>query len=88
VREYGVSPAPFSCIAQRSPFLFSTSPKLIARPSPSCPDFNSDYFTQIFSGNQLVEGMQPYAMCYGGHQFGNWAGQLGDGRAIRQVSPG
>jgi uncharacterized protein YdiU (UPF0061 family) len=36
----------------------------------------------LFSGNQLVEGMQPYAMCYGGHQFGNWAGQLGDGRAI------
>ena len=24
----------------------------------------------------------PYAACYGGHQFGNWAGQLGDGRAI------
>lgn len=24
----------------------------------------------------------PFAMCYGGHQFGNWAGQLGDGRAI------
>jgi len=26
--------------------------------------------------------MQPFAMCYGGHQFGHWAGQLGDGRAI------
>jgi uncharacterized protein YdiU (UPF0061 family) len=26
--------------------------------------------------------MQPYAACYGGHQFGHWAGQLGDGRAI------
>ena len=26
--------------------------------------------------------MKPYAMCYGGHQFGQWAGQLGDGRAI------
>jgi uncharacterized protein YdiU (UPF0061 family) len=26
--------------------------------------------------------MAPYAACYGGHQFGNWAGQLGDGRAI------
>jgi len=26
--------------------------------------------------------MQPHASCYGGHQFGNWAGQLGDGRAI------
>lgn len=24
----------------------------------------------------------PYAQCYGGHQFGRWAGQLGDGRAI------
>ena len=42
----------------------------------------SDVFPQIFSGNQLLEGMDPYAMCYGGHQFGNWAGQLGDGRAI------
>jgi uncharacterized protein YdiU (UPF0061 family) len=26
--------------------------------------------------------MKPYAACYAGHQFGNWAGQLGDGRAI------
>jgi uncharacterized protein YdiU (UPF0061 family) len=26
--------------------------------------------------------MYPYAACYAGHQFGNWAGQLGDGRAI------
>ncbi|MBF0259404.1 MAG: YdiU family protein [Desulfamplus sp.] len=39
-------------------------------------------FTQIFSGNRLLPGMDPYAACYGGHQFGNWAGQLGDGRAI------
>ena len=42
----------------------------------------SKNFVEIFSGNQQLEGMQPYAMCYGGHQFGNWAGQLGDGRAI------
>ncbi len=42
----------------------------------------SDLFTQVFSGNQLLPGMDPYASCYGGHQFGNWAGQLGDGRAI------
>jgi uncharacterized protein YdiU (UPF0061 family) len=42
----------------------------------------SDAFTQVFTGNRLVTGMQPFAMCYGGHQFGNWAGQLGDGRAI------
>ena len=39
-------------------------------------------FTQIFAGNSLAAGMESYATCYGGHQFGNWAGQLGDGRAI------
>ncbi|WP_333879223.1 protein adenylyltransferase SelO [Methylobacter sp.] len=45
-------------------------------------DCESDYFTQVFVGNRLLPGMDPYAICYGGHQFGNWAGQLGDGRAI------
>ncbi|WP_294300804.1 protein adenylyltransferase SelO family protein [uncultured Chryseobacterium sp.] len=33
-------------------------------------------------GNQLPENIKPYATAYAGHQFGNWAGQLGDGRAI------
>ncbi|HEY1461601.1 MAG TPA: YdiU family protein [Casimicrobiaceae bacterium] len=42
----------------------------------------SQEFAQVFGGNALVEGMEPYAANYGGHQFGNWAGQLGDGRAI------
>lgn len=45
-------------------------------------DVNSDAFLLAFSGNQLLPGMKSYATCYGGHQFGNWAGQLGDGRAI------
>ncbi len=36
----------------------------------------------VLGGNELLTGMKPYAACYGGHQFGNWAGQLGDGRAI------
>ncbi len=39
-------------------------------------------FAAVFSGNELLRGMQPHACCYGGHQFGHWAGQLGDGRAI------
>lgn len=42
----------------------------------------SPRFAEVFGGNALLEGMQPYAACYGGHQFGSWAGQLGDGRAI------
>ena len=45
------------------------------------PDFVKQ-FANVFAGNELIDGMDPYAMCYGGHQFGNWAGQLGDGRAI------
>lgn len=39
-------------------------------------------FLEVFSGSRVLAGMDPFAMCYGGHQFGNWAGQLGDGRAI------
>src|SRR5579875_2471662 len=38
-------------------------------------------FTALVSGNALVRGMDPVAGRYGGHQFGVWAGQLGDGRA-------
>lgn len=33
-------------------------------------------------GNNLPTNIQSYATAYAGHQFGNWAGQLGDGRAI------
>jgi uncharacterized protein YdiU (UPF0061 family) len=36
---------------------------------------------QVLSGNALLPGMQPLASVYSGHQFGVWAGQLGDGRA-------
>jgi uncharacterized protein YdiU (UPF0061 family) len=39
-------------------------------------------FAEIFAGNRSLPGMDPVAACYGGHQFGSWAGQLGDGRAI------
>ena len=37
---------------------------------------------EVLGGNRVLPGMQPYAARYGGHQFGHWAGQLGDGRAI------
>ncbi len=45
-------------------------------------EFQQPEFAKVFSGSQLLPGMDTYATCYGGHQFGNWAGQLGDGRAI------
>jgi len=44
------------------------------RPTPELVD--------VLAGNRVLPGMAPYAACYGGHQFGTWAGQLGDGRAI------
>ena len=42
----------------------------------------SPAFAEVFGGNTLLPGMDPVASNYGGHQFGHWAGQLGDGRAI------
>jgi uncharacterized protein YdiU (UPF0061 family) len=66
-----------------------SSPSLIAysREAASLIDLtpeecDSPLFVEVFSGNRLLADMHPYAACYGGHQFGNWAGQLGDGRAI------
>ena len=46
------------------------------------PDAPTPEWTEVLAGNRLLPGMEPYAAAYGGHQFGNWAGQLGDGRAI------
>jgi uncharacterized protein YdiU (UPF0061 family) len=50
----------------------------------------TDEFKQLVSGSKMLtwdpekpdEGIYPWAQCYGGYQFGQWAGQLGDGRAI------
>lgn len=43
---------------------------------------DSKTFINAFSGAEKFKNLPSYAMCYGGHQFGHWAGQLGDGRAI------
>lgn len=45
-------------------------------------DIQSREFLEVMTGNSILENSKPFAMCYAGHQFGNWAGQLGDGRAI------
>jgi serine/tyrosine/threonine adenylyltransferase len=42
----------------------------------------SDEALQALTGNTLLHGSQPLASVYSGHQFGHWAGQLGDGRAL------
>ncbi len=65
------------------------APRLIAHSAEvadllgfAAEDIRSEEFARVFGGNALLEGMEPYSANYGGHQFGHWAGQLGDGRAI------
>ncbi|TQM10528.1 uncharacterized protein YdiU (UPF0061 family) [Pseudoxanthomonas sp. 3HH-4] len=65
-----------------APVLLAHSPEVAALVGLGEADVASPDFARVFGGNALLPGMQPYAGNYGGHQFGNWAGQLGDGRAI------
>lgn len=62
------------------------SPKLLAWSGELASDLNisepDNEEIEILAGNKITSSMYPYAACYAGHQFGNWAGQLGDGRAI------
>src|SRR5687768_2833855 len=46
---------------------------------PGTEDYAS---VELLAGNRVLGVMRPYAARYGGHQFGVWANQLGDGRAI------
>ena len=65
-----------------APRLLAHSREMAAELGFSEADLASPEFAQVFGGNALLPGMQPFASNYGGHQFGHWAGQLGDGRAI------
>lgn len=61
-------------------------PKIIGWSDTVAQDLNlskqDDQITETLSGNYVAPNMKPYSARYGGHQFGHWAGQLGDGRAI------
>ena len=65
------------------------APRLVAHAAEVAADLGlaadgvaTPAFADVFGGNALLGGMDPWAANYGGHQFGHWAGQLGDGRAI------
>ncbi len=66
----------------RAPSLVAHSKEVAALLGLSEGVVHSQRFADVFVGNEVLAGMQPFAMTYGGHQFGSWAGQLGDGRAI------
>ena len=65
-----------------APKLIHVSEEMLSTLGISKADSRTSYFRDIFTGNEIYPNSKPYAMCYGGHQFGTWAGQLGDGRAI------
>ena len=65
-----------------APRLIAHSPEMADLLGIDEVDVQSPAFADVFAGNAIVDGMEPYAANYGGHQFGVWAGQLGDGRAI------
>ena len=80
-----VEQAHFSYVTPRKP----TAPKLLHVSKEMLDNIGlteetatSGAFLDMVSGAEVLENTEPFAMCYGGHQFGHWAGQLGDGRAI------
>ncbi|KAB1067934.1 YdiU family protein [Tamlana haliotis] len=64
------------------PEMLHVSPEMLDNLGLSEKDSKTEDFLKVFTGNMVLPNTTPYAMCYGGYQFGNWAGQLGDGRAI------
>ncbi|KAL3828149.1 hypothetical protein ACJIZ3_016951 [Penstemon smallii] len=78
-----------ACYTKVSPSVDVDNPQLVAWSNSvgeilelDPKEFERPDFPHIFSGASPLVGAVPYAQCYGGHQFGMWAGQLGDGRAI------
>jgi uncharacterized protein YdiU (UPF0061 family) len=65
-----------------NPLLIDASTEVAKAIGLSQEDILSADFLNTFSGSTVYQGTKPYALNYAGHQFGNWAGQLGDGRAI------
>jgi uncharacterized protein YdiU (UPF0061 family) len=66
-------PSPYLvCASDQAASLVGLAPEVFSQPA----------FIAAFGGNSTLPGSRPLAAVYSGHQFGVWAGQLGDGRAI------
>ena len=64
-------------------------PYLVAVSAPACGLVGVDPATlgepeslAALAGNAVLPNSRPLAAVYAGHQFGVWAGRLGDGRAL------
>ncbi len=66
----------------RAPALIAWSDAMGDQLGLARPPLGAGPTADVLAGNTQLHGMRPYAARYGGHQFGHWADQLGDGRAI------
>lgn len=72
----------------REPELLGVSQRAMEDIGLKSGEEESEDFRATVAGNKIYwdggteSGIYPWAQCYGGFQFGAWAGQLGDGRAI------
>ncbi|WP_344761139.1 protein adenylyltransferase SelO [Actimicrobium antarcticum] len=97
LQHHSVDSLPFSTAftALPPPFFMRLQPTALPQPYLVCASasaaalidldpaqFSTDEFIETFTGNRIPDHAQPLAAVYSGHQFGVWAGQLGDGRAI------
>jgi uncharacterized protein YdiU (UPF0061 family) len=65
-----------------APYFVAASSKAAALAGLDPSALAQQDFVDVFSGNAVPPRAQPLSAVYSGHQFGHWAGQLGDGRAI------
>ncbi|MET0982817.1 MAG: protein adenylyltransferase SelO [Telluria sp.] len=65
-----------------APYFVAASSRAAALVGIEPAALEQDDFVATFTGNRVPDGSEPLSAVYSGHQFGVWAGQLGDGRAI------
>lgn len=72
-----VNPTPL-----HQPYLISHNPEAAKLISLDAEEAQTQTYLDFVNGEKLLEGSQPFSMCYAGHQFGHYVPRLGDGRAI------
>jgi len=82
---YGLGEAFYTALKPqpiKNPYLVSASEKVAALIGLDNTELQTKAFVEYFSGQKILNGSQPLAMVYSGHQFGSYNPRLGDGRAM------
>lgn len=66
----------------KNPYLIHANPSVAKLLGIDEEELESESFVEWLNGALALEGSDPFAMCYAGHQFGFFVERLGDGRAI------